>query len=104
VTPTMFGGPEALSIGKATYAVARAQWTVTGSTNWFGPQMLNTVVTCWIGKGIAVGPLVGSGPVDITGKFAVVPPSLTTPPPDATALVTCQSSNGASATASVTVK
>jgi hypothetical protein len=97
------GGPEALAIGKAIYASARAQWTIVGTTNWFGPTLLHTTISCWNGTTVGGGAFLGTTGVDTTGKFALVPPSLTTPPPDATHLFTCQSSNGAVITAAVTV-
>jgi len=94
-------GPEALAITKASFTVSKNQWNIVGSTNWFGPTLTGTKMTCWIGKGIAVGALIGVAPVDNTGKFSLVPPSLTTPPPDATNIFTCQSSNGGSISALV---
>jgi Big-like domain-containing protein len=94
VSVVVEGGPEAVSIAKATFATAKTQWTIVGATNWFGPTLLHTTVTCWIGKGVAVGALIGTGPVDQFGKFQLVPPPLTTPAPDATNLFTCQTSNG----------
>jgi hypothetical protein len=96
------GGPEAMSISRADFVVSKNQWTLVGSTNWFGPTLTHTTVTCWVGKGIAVGPKIGTAPVDTTGKFALVPPPLTTPPPDATNIFTCQTSNGGSVSAVVT--
>jgi hypothetical protein len=49
----------------------------------------------WVGKGTGgtAGPLIGTAPVDATGKFALVPPPLSTPPPDASNVFTCQTSN-----------
>ncbi|HET9594960.1 MAG TPA: hypothetical protein VFP65_05240 [Anaeromyxobacteraceae bacterium] len=61
-------------------------------------------MTCWVGKGIAVGPKIGTAPVDATGKFSLVPPPLTTPPPDATNIFTCQTSNGGSLSGVVALK
>jgi hypothetical protein len=98
------GGAEVLSIAKATFVASRNQWTIVGSTSWFGPTLTHTTVTCWNGKGIAVGALLGTTPVDTTGKFALVPPPLTTPAPDATHIFTCQTSNGGSISAAVTVQ
>jgi Big-like domain-containing protein len=102
VNAVTFGGPEVVSIVKAIFASARTQWNITGSTNWNGAALLNTTITCYIGKG-TTGTLLGSTPVDNTGAWAFAPPSLTTPPPDATKLFTCQSSNGGSVTATVLV-
>jgi hypothetical protein len=75
-----------------------------GSTNWFGPTLLHTTASCWVGKGVAVGAFIGTAPVDATGKFSLVPPTLTDPPPDATHIVTCQTSNGAVTSAPATVQ
>jgi hypothetical protein len=88
-------GTETLSISKANFTVSKNQWTIVGSTSWFGPTLTHTTVTCWVGKGTGgtAGPLLGTAAVDGTGKFALVPPSLTTPPPDATNIFTCQTSN-----------
>jgi Bacterial Ig domain len=88
------GGPETVSISKATFSVAKSKWTIVGSTNWSGPTLTHTSVTCWVGKGIAVGATIGTAPIDIFGKFQLVPPTLTDPPPDATNIFTCQTTNG----------
>jgi hypothetical protein len=89
------GGAESLSISKANFTVAKNQWNIVGSTNWFGATLTHTTVTCWVGKGTGgtAGPVIGTTLMDATGKFALVPPSLTTPPPDATNIFTCQTSN-----------
>jgi hypothetical protein len=89
------GGAETLSIAKANFTVSKNQWTIVGSTNWFGPTLTHTTVTCWVGKGSGgtAGPVIGTAAVDTTGKFQLVPPSLTTPAPDATNIFTCQTSN-----------
>ncbi|HET9595516.1 MAG TPA: Ig-like domain-containing protein [Anaeromyxobacteraceae bacterium] len=89
------GGAEVLSISKATFRVSTSKWTIVGSTNWFGATLLHTTATCWVGKGVAAGPLIGTAAIDTTGKFQLVPPTLTDPPPDATNIFTCQTSNGA---------
>jgi Bacterial Ig domain len=101
VSVVVEGGPESVSISKATFRVSTSKWTIVGSTNWFGPTLTHTRVTCWVAKGIAVGPVIGSAPVDTTGKFQLVPPTLTDPPPDATNIFTCQTSNGGSVSAVV---
>jgi hypothetical protein len=54
-----------------------------------------------VGKGIAAGAKIGTTSVDIFGKFQLVPPTLTDPPPDATNIFTCQTSNGGSVSAAV---
>jgi hypothetical protein len=88
------GGAEVLSISKATFSVAKSKWTIVGTTNWAGATLTHTKTTCWVGKGVAVGALIGTAPNDATGKFQLVPPTLTDPPPDATNIFTCQTSNG----------
>jgi Big-like domain-containing protein len=85
------GGAETLSLSRADYTVSKAAWNIVGSTNWFGPTLTTSTVTCWVGKGVAVGPKIGTALIDTAGKFALVPPSA--PPPDATNIFTCQSSN-----------
>ena len=103
VTAVTFGGAETLAFIKVIYTVSKTQWNITGSTNWFGPTLLNTKVTCWNGKTVGGGALLGTTGVDTAGKFALVPPSLTTPGPDLTKFITCQSSNGAVVSGAVTV-
>jgi Big-like domain-containing protein len=95
------GGVEVLSISKATFKVSTSKWVIVGTTNWAGATLLHTTATCWVGKGIAVGAFIGTAPIDATGKFQLVPPTLTDPPPDATNIFTCQTSNGASVSAVV---
>jgi Big-like domain-containing protein len=103
VSVAVMGGVEVVSIAKASYTTAKSQWSIVGSTNWFGPTLLHTTATCWIGKGIAVGALIGTVPVDTAGKFQLVPGPNTTSPPDASHVFTCQTSNGGSISAAVTV-
>jgi Big-like domain-containing protein len=93
VSVVVEGGPESLSISKANFTVKTSKWNIVGSTNWFGPTLNHTTATCYIGRGLT-GAVIGTTPVDNTGKFALVPPTLTTPPPDATNIFTCQTSNG----------
>jgi hypothetical protein len=92
------GSAEVLSFIKANYAVGKAKWTIVGSSSWFaGP--LTPTATCYIGKGLT-GANLGTTPI-VLGKFQLVP--ATAPPPDATSVVTCQSSNGAIASALLTI-
>jgi Big-like domain-containing protein len=95
------GGPEVISYAKQLYTVSKKQWNIVGSTNWFGPTLLHTTVTCWIGKGIAVGAKIGTVPVDTAGKFQLVPVAGSVPPPDASNTFTCQTSNGGFTSAAV---
>jgi hypothetical protein len=87
------GATETVTMTRTDFTVSKNQWNLVGATSWFGPTLTHTTVTCWVGKGVAVGALIGTAPVDTTGKFALVPPPLTTPPPDATNIFTCQTSN-----------
>jgi hypothetical protein len=100
VSVVVEGGAEAVSISKATYTVSKSLWTIVGSTNWFGPSLLHTTATCYVGS-TTTGPVIGTAPIDTTGKFQLVPPTLTTPPPDATNIFTCQTSNGGKVSAVV---
>ncbi|HEY6890763.1 MAG TPA: Ig-like domain-containing protein, partial [Solirubrobacter sp.] len=68
------GAAEALAFTRTDFVVSKNQWTLVGATNWFGPTLTHTTVTCWVGNGIAVGPKIGTAPVDATGKFSLVPP------------------------------
>jgi hypothetical protein len=87
------GGPEAMAISAATFTVSKNAWKIVGSTNWFAPTLLHTTATCYVGS-TTTGPVIGTAPVDTAGKFSLVPPTLTTPPPDATNIFTCQTSSG----------
>jgi hypothetical protein len=100
VSVVVEGGPESVSISKATYTVSKQLWTIVGSTNWFAPTLLHTTATCYVGSTTA-GPVIGTAPIDTTGKFQLVPPTLATPPPDATNVFTCQTSNGGKVSAVV---
>ncbi len=53
--------------------------------------------TCWLN--VTGNPIIGTAPVDTTGKFQVVP--LVGPTPTNPASVTCQTSNGGKASAGV---
>ena len=87
------GAVETVSITKASYKVSTSKWTITGATNWFGATLTHTTATCYVG-GTTAGAVIGSAPVDATGKFTLVPATLTVPAPDATNIFTCQTSNG----------
>jgi hypothetical protein len=89
------GTTETVTMTRTDFVVSKNQWNLVGSTNWFGPSLTHTTVTCWVGKGTGgtAGPLIGTTLIDTTGKFALVPPPLTTPAPDATNIFTCQTSN-----------
>jgi hypothetical protein len=97
------GGPESVSISAATYTVSKSAWKIVGSTNWFGPTLLGTTATCYNGT-TTTGQVIGTAPVDTAGKFALVPPTLGTPPPLSTDIFTCQTSNGGKVSAVVQLK
>ncbi|BDG01339.1 Ig-like domain-containing protein [Anaeromyxobacter oryzae] len=103
VTVDVFGGPESVSIGKAIYTVSKAKWNIVGSTNWFGPALTQLTATCWTGTAAAptATTLIGTAPIDTTGKFALVPVGAT-PTPVNPSSVTCQTSSGGLKSAGVT--
>ena len=102
VSIVVFGGPESVSMSKVIWTKAQSKWTLVGSTNWFGPSLLHTTVSCWIGKTAGAGTLIGTGPVDTLGKFQIVQTPFPSGP-DATNAITCQTSNGGKISAPVTV-
>jgi hypothetical protein len=102
VSIVVFGGPEAVSMSKVIWTRAQSKWTLVGSTNWFGPALAHTTASCWIGKIAGSGALIGTAPVDLTGKFAVVVAPAPVGP-DATNVITCQTSNGGKVSAPVTI-
>ncbi|HET9593946.1 MAG TPA: Ig-like domain-containing protein [Anaeromyxobacteraceae bacterium] len=95
---TVSGSAETLSYSKTDFTVSKSSWNIVGSTNVFGAQLTQTTVTCWIGTG-TTGTLIGSAPVDTTGKFAVVVVPGPVPPNPGT--FTCRSSNGGQRSAPV---
>jgi hypothetical protein len=105
VTVDVFGGPESVSFSKAIYTASSARWNLVGSTNWFAAALTQTTVTCWTGLALAptATTLIGSAPVDTTGKFAVVPAGVT-PKPTNPSSITCRTSNGGSKSAGVSFK
>jgi hypothetical protein len=97
VTVDVFGGAEAVSFSKINYTVSKAKWTIVGSTNWFNVALTQTTATCWTGTAAAptASTLIGTAPVDTTGKFQLVPTGAT-PTPVNPSSITCQTSNGGS--------
>jgi|GEM_PF-1820361 len=92
---TNFTGPESVSVGKVNYTISQNKWVVVGSTNWFGPNLTQMTATCWTGTGAAptAGTLIGSAPIDTTGKFQLAPVG-NTPVGVNNQQVTCQTSSG----------
>jgi hypothetical protein len=103
VTVDVFGGPEAVSISKALFTVSKTKWNIVGSTNWFGPALTQLTATCWLGTAAAptAATLIGTAPIDTTGKFAVVPVGTGPVPPNPSS-VTCKTSSGGSKSSGVT--
>jgi hypothetical protein len=95
VTIDVFGGPEAVSIGKALFTVSKLKWNIVGSTNWFNAALTQGTATCWMGTAAAptATTFIGTAPIDTTGKFAVVPVG-NGPTPANPSSVTCQTSYG----------
>ncbi|MFL5270485.1 MAG: Ig-like domain-containing protein, partial [Anaeromyxobacteraceae bacterium] len=85
------GGIEALSMAKQSWKASTGTWTLVGTTNWFGPTLTTTTVTCYVGRG-TLGAKIGTALVDTAGRFQLV--TATAPAPDATNVATCQTSNG----------
>jgi hypothetical protein len=103
VTIDIFGGPEAVSIAKALFTVSKSKWNIVGSTNWFNAALTQATATCWMGTAAAptATTLIGTAPIDTTGKFAVVPVG-NGPIPANPSSVTCQTSYGGSKQSGVT--
>jgi hypothetical protein len=105
VTVVVFGGPEAASVASATFTVSKGTWKILGSTNWFGPTLTQLAATCWLGTATTPTPatLIGSAPIDFTGKFSVVPAGTFATPPNPSQ-VRCRTSSGGLAGQTVTFK
>jgi Big-like domain-containing protein len=95
------GAAEVLTIKKANFTVSKNQWNLVLTTNWFGPTLLHSTMTCYIGRGV-LGTVIGTATADVLGTFTLVPPALASTAPDATNLFTCQTSNGGLVTGLVT--
>ncbi len=85
--------PELVTYQKVNYTVSKAKWTIVGNTTWFNAAFTGFTATCWLN--VAGSPVIGTAPIDITGKFQLVP--LVGPTPTNPASITCQTSNGGSA-------
>jgi hypothetical protein len=94
---------EVISFTKVNYVTSKATWTIVGATNWFGPG-LTPSVNCWVGNSLATkGALVGTAPVDVTGKWAIQAQGSPVKP-DATKAIVCQSSNGGVGVAGIVIQ
>ncbi len=102
VTMVVFGGPESVSFSKLQYGSSR--WTVTGSTNWASTSLTQATATCWTGTAAAptASTLIGSAPIDTTGKFQLTP--VATPVPTNPSSATCKTTYGGSRSQGVTFK
>ncbi|MFL5300015.1 MAG: hypothetical protein ACJ79R_06705, partial [Anaeromyxobacteraceae bacterium] len=80
--------------------VSKSLYFIVGTTTLFGPT-LNPSMTCWVGKTAGAGAVIGTVPVDATGKFQV---QAVAAKPDATNIITCRSSNGGTASAALKLK
>jgi hypothetical protein len=93
---------ETLTPKKVNYTASKAAWVIVGNTSIFATQLTPTV-TCWLGNSLLTkGALVGTGPVDFTGAFTILPVG-GAPAPDATKAVVCQSTNGGVGVFGVTI-
>ncbi|HET9597240.1 MAG TPA: Ig-like domain-containing protein [Anaeromyxobacteraceae bacterium] len=94
-TVAVFPTPEVIALRRVLFAVSKRRWSVIGDTTWFDPALTQLTVTCWLGAAVAPAPatLIGSAPVETSGRFAVVPPG-TGPVPARGQAVTCQTSSG----------
>lgn len=106
VDVTVFTVAESITYTKNTYVTGK--WTITFSTNYFGPALTNQVGSCYLTQNNGVtlaapGTLIVSGlPMDATGKFSS--PNVATPVPTGTSQITCKTSNGASRVIAVAFK
>jgi hypothetical protein len=105
VTIDIFGGAEAVSIGRSDWVVAKQSWTIVGSTNWFNAALTQATARCWTGTAPAptAATLIGTTPIDTTGKFQLVTIGATVVPLNPSS-ITCQTSYGGSKSAGVTFK
>ena len=105
VTMVVFSTAETLSYTRVQYVVSKSSWSIAGNTTWFAPQLTQAQATCWTGTAAAptAATLIGSAPIDTTGKFQLVPVGAT-PKPVNPSSITCKSTYGASRSSAVTFK
>jgi hypothetical protein len=106
VTIDVFGGPESLSFSRNDFTVSKQSWTIVGSTNWFNAALTQATATCWTGTATAptATTLIGTAPIDTTGKFQLVQFAPPAPVPANPSSITCKSSYGASKSTGVVFK
>jgi hypothetical protein len=83
---------DSVSFKRVNYTVKTGTWVITGQTAIFGAGLTPTA-TCWVGRTVGAGAVIGTAPVDVTGAFTIAPAGGTVPGPDATNSVACQTSN-----------
>jgi hypothetical protein len=102
VTVTVLDAPDVLTVTLASYKAAARTWRIDGTSSRFGPGINNSVK---IHNGSTVAaPVIGTAPIDALGSFSWVPLKGAAPAPDATQLVTIESTGGGVVTASVSVR
>lgn len=69
-----FNVNQTISLTRADYTTNGRTWNVRGSTNWFNAALTQSRMTCWVGTATAptAATLIGSGPIDTAGAFAIV--------------------------------
>jgi hypothetical protein len=100
VTVIVLSGADILTVSRVEYIVSKKRWRISGSSNVFGPG-LNNKVRIHNGP-TATAPVIGIVPIDALGAFTF--DTTTAPPPDATQLVTLDSSGGGVLTTRVAFK
>ncbi len=105
VTMVVFGGTESLSYSRVQYTVSKLAWSIAGSTTWFAANLTQASATCWTGTATAptATTLIGTAPIDTTGKFQLVPVG-PTPRPVNPSSITCQTTYGARRSSAVSFK
>lgn len=97
---TNFGAAETVGITRARYLTGT--WDIAGTTTWFGPNLTQTGLSCWVTQvnRVNVTPirLVNAAPVavDATGGWRIQGSGLVLPTGTTQALMTCTTSNGGS--------
>ena len=90
-----FNVNQTISLTRADYTTSSRTWNVRGSTNWFNAALTQSRMTCWVGTATAptAATLIGSGPIDTAGGFAIVTAS--PGPAPLNTRVSCQSNQSA---------
>jgi hypothetical protein len=100
VTVLVLGSNDILTVSRVDYIVSKKRWRIAGSSNVFGPGINNKVK---IHNGpTATGSVIGFVPIDALGAFTF--DTTSAPAPDATQLVTLESTGGGVLTTRVAFK